>query len=759
MDASSQSAALPHGGPDEAAPRTDLKIEGMTCASCVRRVEKALAKVPGVSGAAVNFATERASVVHDGSVVHGQLVAAVQGAGYSVGPDPYGAAGGHHGAVGHGEDHSAHLAADSYGPLRQQRQNLLLAAALTGPAIGLSMLWHPRPEWANMLLFVLATPVVFWTGRSFFANAWKALQHLAATMDTLIALGTGVSWAYSTYALIAYSGAGGHAQSEHLYYETSAAIVSLILLGRYLETVSKGRMSGAIQKLAGLAPKEATLVEVGSERQVPIASIGVGDLVRARPGERVAVDGEVTEGESHVDEAMLTGEPAPVRKEAGDSVTAGTVNGSGSLVYRATRVGADTALAHIVRMVEQAQGSKAPVQRLADQISSVFVPIVVLVALGTFLYWCLALGAAPAIAMVPAVTVLVIACPCALGLATPAAVMVGVGRAAELGVLIKDGTALERAGAVRTILLDKTGTITLGKPTLTDFVALHGDESPLLALAASAEAPSEHPVAQAVLNGALARGAGATKAERFEAIRGRGVRAMVNGRSVEIGTRLLMADGSVGLSEAATGQLASLERAGKTAVYMAVDGELAAILAVADVVRDESRVALAELKREGLVPVMVTGDNRSTALAIAEQVGIADVEAEVLPEGKAETVKRYQDRGAVAMVGDGINDAPALAQADLGIAMGGGTDVAMETAGITLLGSDLRGVPLAIRLARATLSTIRWNLVWAFGYNVVMIPLAMTGRLSPMFAAAAMALSSVSVILNSLRLRRFGRTG
>ncbi len=749
-------ASTDHALPDQPSKHpveTDLKIGGMTCASCVRRVEKALAKVPGVSEANVNFATEKASVAHEHHVTHEQLARAVEGAGYSVA-----AKRADHDMPMHegmGEDHSAHLAADAYGPMKTQRANLILAAVLTLPTILISMLWHPRPEWANMLLFVLSTPVVLWAGRSFFIVTWKALKHFSATMDTLIAMGAGAAWAYSTYSLIAYSGMGGHMQSEHIYFETGAAIVTLILLGRYLETRSKGRMSGAIQKLMGLTPKEATVVRDGLETSVAIDAINVGDELRVRPGERIAVDGEVIDGESYVDESMLTGEPVPVAKQQGDKVTAGTVNTTGTLVYRATRVGADTALARIVKMVEHAQGSKAPVQRLADQISSIFVPIVILVAIRTFLYWWLVLGVAPGAALVPAVTVLVIACPCALGLATPAAIMVGVGRAAELGVLIRDGSVLERAGAVRTILLDKTGTITRGKPTLTDFIALEGGKQELLALVAGAEAPSEHPVARAIVEGAAARHAALGKAEKFEAVRGRGMQAVVEGKHVVVGTQRLMDDWSVAVPGSAASQIAKLEQEAKTAMYVAVDGKLVALVAVADVIRDESQEALDQLRAQRLTPIMVTGDNRATAAAIAQQVGITDVEAEVLPEQKANTVKKHQAHGAVAMVGDGINDAPALAQADLGIAMGGGTDVAMETAGMTLLSSDLRGVPLAIRLARATLGTIRWNLVWAFGYNIVMIPLAMTGRLSPMFAAAAMALSSISVILNSLRLRRF----
>ena len=721
---------------------TVLDIEGMTCASCVRRVEQALQKVPGVTQATVNFATEKASV--DGLATHEQLTKAIEDAGYSV----------HDEHQHDGSEHWSHLMGDAYGPVNQQKSNLALAVALTVPVVIISMLWHSRPEWANMVLFALSTPVVFWCGRGFFQVTFKALRHFSSTMDTLIAMGAGAAWLYSTYALVAFAGQGGHMQSESIYYETSAAIVTLILTGRYLETRSKGQMSSAIQMLMGMAPKTAIEVTAeGKEQEIPVDQIAVDTQLRVRPGEKFAADGNVLLGETFVNESMLTGEPLPVRKTIGDKIIGGTINTSGTVVYRATHVGADTALAHIVQMVERAQGSKAGVQRLADKISSVFVPVVIVLALGTFLFWWLVLGASVGSAIIPAVTVLVIACPCALGLATPTAIMVGTGRGAELGILVKDGLALERAGNIKVVLLDKTGTITQGRPTLTDVTTLD-DQTDVLQLAASAEQHSEHPIAAAIVAGAKVRGLNILSAESFESLQGRGVKATVDGKQVIVGSKRLLEENSIS-TEPALQAMERLEREGKTAILVAIAGIVRAALAVTDEVAEHSAEAVQMLKVLGLQPVMVTGDNLATAQAVAAQVGIESIEAQTLPGQKSEIVQRYQAHGSVAMVGDGINDAPALAQADLGIAIGTGTDVAMETAAITLLRADLRGVPQAIRLARRTLATIRGNLVWAFGYNVLMIPLAMTGRLSPMFAAGAMAFSSISVILNSLRLKTF----
>lgn len=719
------------------AKEVEFPVEGMTCASCVVRVEKALKKVDGVESASVNFATERATVSMEDALPVEKLAEAVERAGYTAVLAPPEAEHAH-GHTGH--DHMA-MPDD----LKAQRQNLWIAIALTVPTVALSMFWHPRPEAVNWILLLLSTPVIFGAGRNFFVSSLKAARHGGTTMDTLIAMGSFAAWAYSFWALYAFRGHEGHGQSEHIYFETGAVIVTLILVGKYLEARSKQRMSGAIRMLMNLAPAEATVVRDGVESVVPVKDLKVGALFRVRPGEKIAVDGEVVEGESHVDESMLTGEPIPVRKAAGDEVAGATLNTHGTLLVRATKVGADTALAQIVRMVERAQGSKAPVQNLADRVAGIFVPIVIVIALATFALW-MSRGASFAEALVPAVAVLVIACPCALGLATPTAIMVGTGRGAELGILVKDGSVLQRAADVQVALLDKTGTLTRGKPEVTDVVTVGSlNRDQVLRLAAAAEQNSEHPLGRAVVV-AAAGIADVPPASSFVAIRGEGVEATVEGRKVAVGRHKDPEHADV---------IDGLEAQGRTVAVVRVDGNVEAILAIADQVGEHSAEAVATLREHGVESVMVTGDNRKTAEAVAAQVGIHEVEAEVRPEGKADLVQRWQKGRVVAMVGDGINDAPALAQADIGFAIGTGTDVAIEVADVTLLRSDLRGVPQALQLAKRTMATIKGNLVWAFGYNVLMIPLAAMGKLNPMWAAGAMALSSVSVIANSLRLRRF----
>lgn len=725
---------------------TRLSIKGMTCASCVRRVERALTKQSGVENATVNFATHEATVRHAPSLNPSAFVKSVDDAGYAaqvIEDDPH---------SGHSaSEHAEHLRIESEAERSEMRGNLLLSVILTVPLFVLSMFWHPRPEWANWLLFALGTPAILWCGRRFYSVAFKALRHGSTTMDTLVAMGTGAAWIYSTYALFAYS---GHAQSEHIYFETGAVIVALILLGRYMEAKAKSRMSDAIRKLMDLAPKMATVIDgKGVETEIAITDVTVGMTLLVKPGGRVPVDGEVISGESYVNESMVTGEPIPVRKATGDSVTGGTVNEQGSFTFRAMHVGSETMLAQIAKLVQRAQGSKAPLQGLADKISSVFVPLVIATALlttGVYVF----LGHGLERGLIAAVAVLVIACPCALGLATPTALMVGTGRGAELGILIKDGEALERAGRIRTVLLDKTGTITEGKPKLTDIETFgEWNREDALRLAASLESKSEHPVAKAILQAAVAEGVAWNEPSSFESVGGKGVLGLVNGVSGKVGKPSWIIDATE-LSPDVSSVFVRLESEGKT-VFMAQAGTNLALFAVSDIIGEHSREAITQLKHGGVEPVMVTGDNLRAANAVAQQVGITRVQASVLPSEKAQFVQQYQEAGSTAMVGDGINDAPALAQADLGIAMGHGTEVAIETAGVTLLRADLRGVPQAIRLARSTLSTIKWNLFWAFVYNVVMIPLAALGMLSPMLAAGAMAFSSVSVILNSLRLRRF----
>ncbi|HMS56248.1 MAG TPA: heavy metal translocating P-type ATPase [Fimbriimonadaceae bacterium] len=727
---------------------TELKIDGMTCASCVRRVEKALSKDSGVSNASVNFATHTATVHHEPGLDPSKLVAAVDAAGYAakVIEDDIHA---HHSA----SEHAEHLRMESAGELAKMRSNLILAAALTIPLVLISMLWHPRPELMNWLLLALATPVTFWCGRQFFTVALKALRHGTTTMDTLVALGSFAAWAYSTYALFRHTG-HGHMQSEHIYFETGAVIVTLILLGRYLEAKAKTRMSDSIRKLMDLAPKVATVVGEDGERQIPASELTVGMVVRVKPGECVPTDGKVVEGESYVNEAMVTGEPMPVHKTISSTVTGGTLNEQGTFAFEVEKVGSATMLAQITRLVQRAQGSKAPLQGLADRVSAVFVPIVILISIATVVAYVL-LGHGLEQGLIAGVAVLVIACPCALGLATPTALMVGTGRGAELGVLVKDGEALERAGNVKTVLLDKTGTLTEGKPRLTD-VMVFGTwtEGDAIEWAAGLESASQHPVSKAVVARAIELGLPVRNPETFEAVTGMGIRGKSNGKEGLIG-RVSWVEGEMGpLGDRERQVVGELVDAAKT-VFVARVGRDVAVFAVSDVLVPTAKAAIDELKALGVNPVMVTGDNQRTAEVVAAQVGITSIESEVLPHEKAEVVEKFQASGSTAMVGDGINDAPALAKADLGIAMGHGTDVAMETAGITLLRADLRGVVQAIRLSRSTLSTIKWNLFWAFIYNVVMIPLAAFGMLSPMLAAGAMAFSSISVILNSLRLRRF----
>jgi Cu+-exporting ATPase len=732
--------------PEPAAPggHIELTIGGMTCASCANRVEKALNKQPGVSAAAVNLAAERATVRFDPqSVSVSDLVQAVEKAGYQATPILP--------TVSIEKQAAEHDAAkaEEYAALRNR---LILAGVLTFPVFVISMVPVLTFPGYQYLLLALTTPVQFVAGWPFLRNAYKVLRHGSANMDVLVALGTLAAFWFSVYQTFGLQGHG----HGHYYYETAAVIITLILLGKFLEARAKGNASSAIKKLMGLRARTARVIRGGEEVDVPVDQVMVGDQILVRPGEKVPVDGVIVSGYSTLDESMLTGESMPVGKGDGAQVIGATLNKTGAFTMRATKVGAETALAQIIRMVQEAQGGKAPIQRLADQVSGVFVPIVIGIALFTFAAWFL--FAAPgdwSAALTATVAVLVIACPCAMGLATPMAIMVGTGKGAEMGILIKGGEILERARHVTTVVFDKTGTLTEGKPSLTDLIPtgpLSGPE--LLRLVASAERSSEHPVGEAIVRSAREQGLDMAEPESFSAIAGGGIQAVVEGRALVIGTRKLLADWGVDTADVES-TAANLEGEGKTAMFVAVDGQLAGIIAVADALKPHSAHAVAELQGQGLQVVMITGDNQRTAEAIARQAGVTTVVAEVLPQDKAEHVKRFQGEGrVVAMVGDGINDAPALAQADVGIALGTGTDVAMEASDLTLVSGDVRGVADAMALSRATLATIKQNLFWAFFYNIIGIPVAALGWLNPMIAAAAMGFSSIFVVSNSLRLRR-----
>ncbi|HDR8486358.1 TPA: copper-translocating P-type ATPase [Bacillus cereus] len=728
--------------------KAEFTVSGMTCAACANRVEKRLNKLDGVNKATVNFALESATVDFNPDEVNvNEMKSVITKLGYKleVKPDDQDAS----------TDHRLQ-------EIERQKKKFIISFILSFPLLWAmvshfsftSFIYLPDMLMNPWVQLTLATPVQFIIGGQFYVGAYKALRNKSANMDVLVALGTSGAYFYSVYLSIQSIGSSEH--MTDLYFETSAVLITLIILGKLFEAKAKGRSSEAIKKLMGLQAKTATVVRDGTEIKILIEEVVAGDIVYVKPGEKIPVDGEIVEGKSAIDESMLTGESIPVDKTIGDGVIGSTINKNGFLKVKATKVGRDTALAQIIKVVEEAQGSKAPIQRVADQISGIFVPVVVVIAIITFAVWMLFVTPGDfGGALEKMIAVLVIACPCALGLATPTSIMAGSGRSAEYGILFKGGEHLEATHRLDTVILDKTGTVTNGKPVLTDVIVADGfREEEILRLVGAAERNSEHPLAEAIVEGIKEKKIDIPSSETFEAIPGFGIESVVEGKQLLIGTRRLMKEFNIDIEEVSK-SMEALEREGKTAMLIAIDKEYAGIVAVADTVKDTSKAAIARLKKMGLDVVMITGDNTQTAQAIAKQVGIDHVIAEVLPEGKAEEVKKLQAQGKkVAMVGDGINDAPALATADIGMAIGTGTDVAMEAADITLIRGDLNSIADAIFMSKMTIRNIKQNLFWALAYNALGIPIAALGFLAPWVAGAAMAFSSVSVVLNALRLQR-----
>jgi P-type Cu+ transporter len=766
--------AVKSAGYDVATQKTSFGIGGMSCAACSARVEKALSKLPGVITAGVNLASRKATVEYiDGIVGADDFRQTVTKAGYSVADEPDAA--------------GQNTLAEAQQQETRQLRNKLIFSGVIAVYMLFVMVVHisgnrgllPPLMHNPYLLWVLATPVQFWAGWQFYQGAWGPLKHGSANMNTLIAVGTSAAYFFSVAAVLAPNFFTASGREAPIHFDTSAMIITLILTGRFLEARAKGRTTAAIQKLIGLQAKTARVVRDGAEIDIPIAEVVVGDIIVVRPGEKVAVDGIITEGSSSIDEAMVTGESMPVSKTAGDEVIGATINKTGSFRFRTTKVGKDTVLAQIIRLVEEAQGSKAPIQRLADIIAGYFVPAVIAIALLVFVLWYF-IGPAPSLthALLNFVAVLIIACPCALGLATPTAIMVSTGKGAESGVLISSGEALETVYKIDTVILDKTGTLTHGKPVVTDIITINGfSETDLLVMAAAAERDSEHPLGEAIVAAAAERGLPKSEAKGFQAIPGQGIIAEIDGKRVGLGNRLFMQNQHISLDNLDT-IATEFAGEGKTPMFLFASDRAAGIITVADTIKPNSGQVVAELQRLGLEVIMITGDNRRTAAAIGTKAGINRILAKVLPEHKADEVKTLQGEGkTVAMVGDGINDAPALAQANVGIALGTGTDIAMAAADITLLRGDLSGILTAVKLGKQTLRTIKQNLFWAFAYNVLLIPVAAGllylfwgqtgvptglvfffgeyGFLNPVLAALAMSISSVTVVSNSLRLKNF----
>ncbi|HDR7719216.1 MULTISPECIES: heavy metal translocating P-type ATPase [Bacillus cereus group] len=728
--------------------KAEFTVSGMTCAACANRVEKRLNKLQGVNGATVNFALESATVDFNPDEINvNEMKSAITKLGYKLEVK---------------SDEQDGSTDHRLQEIERQKKKFIISFILSFPLLWAmvshfsftSFIYLPDMLMNPWVQLALATPVQFIIGGQFYVGAYKALRNKSANMDVLVALGTSAAYFYSVYLSIKSIGSSEH--MTDLYFETSAVLITLIILGKLFEAKAKGRSSEAIKKLMGLQAKTATVVRDGTEMKILIEEVVTGDIVYVKPGEKIPVDGEIVEGKSAIDESMLTGESIPVDKTIGDGVIGSTINKNGFLKVKATKVGRDTALAQIIKVVEEAQGSKAPIQRVADQISGIFVPVVVVIAIITFAVWMLFVTPGDfGGALEKMIAVLVIACPCALGLATPTSIMAGSGRSAEYGILFKGGEHLEATHRLDTVILDKTGTVTNGKPVLTDVIVADGfHEEEILRLVGAAEKNSEHPLAEAIVEGIKEKKIDIPSSETFEAIPGFGIESVVEEKQLLIGTRRLMKKFDIDIEEVSK-SMEALEREGKTAMLIAIDKEYAGIVAVADTVKDTSKAAIGRLKKMGLDVVMITGDNTQTAQAIAKQVGIDHVIAEVLPEGKAEEVKKLQAQGKkVAMVGDGINDAPALATADIGMAIGTGTDVAMEAADITLIRGDLNSIADAIFMSKMTIRNIKQNLFWALAYNGLGIPIAALGFLAPWVAGAAMAFSSVSVVLNALRLQR-----